>query len=239
MAVRRRFTDRSDGDLQIDQDPAVLAARRAAIVDLPWLWLRQVHGADVVTVTRADRDGVAALAGTEADAAVTAEPGVVLAIHTADCVPVLLTSPQGVIGAAHAGWKGIEAGVIGATVDAMRALGATDIHVELGPFIRAECYEFGEDDLERVRVALGGDVRGTTRAGRPALDLELAVLVGLDRLGLGEGDSPVASFAGGPADDPGVPCTACTLDGAGAPRWFSHRARGDAGRQASLVWLSP
>ena len=154
MAVRRRFTDRSDGDLQIDQDPAVLAARRAAIVDLPWLWLRQVHGADVVTVTRADRDGVAALAGTEADAAVTAEPGVVLAIHTADCVPVLLTSPQGVIGAAHAGWKGIEAGVIGATVDAMRALGATDIHVELGPFIRAECYEFGEDDLERVRVCL-------------------------------------------------------------------------------------
>jgi YfiH family protein len=231
VAVRRRFTDRSHGDLHIGQDPAVLAERRAAIVDIPWVWLRQVHGADVVTVTSAN---AASVAGTEADAAVTAEPGIVLAIHTADCVPVLLTSSEGVVGAAHAGWRGIEAGVVGATIDAMRALGATDIHVELGPYIFVECYEFGSDDLDRLERTVGA-VRGATDDGQPALDLQMAVLAALDRADDGE----AGSFAGGPLDEPGATCTACTVDTAGAPRWFSHRARGDTARQAMVVRLAP
>jgi YfiH family protein len=228
-SARRAFTTRADGDLQIDGDPVVLADRRAAVVDVPWVWLRQVHGAEVVTVTA---DNLGAVAGAEADALVTAEPGVALAIHTADCVPALFTSANGVIGAAHAGWKGIEAGVLRATVEAMQALGAADIAVELGPHIFVECYEFGRADLDRLEGVLGEPVSGATDAGHPALDLQMAVLAGLPEHGTG-------SFAGGPVDEPGTTCTACAVDDEGRPRWFSHRARADRGRQASVIWIEP
>jgi YfiH family protein len=223
VAIRRDFTSRLDGDFRIDQDPAVLVERRVRVVDLPWVWLRQVHGADVVTATRAN---AAVVAGTEADAVVTAESGVVLAIHTADCVPVLLRSPEGVIGAAHAGWKGLEAGVVGATVETMRDLGASDIAIELGPYIRPECYEFGIDDLDRLAASMGEGIRGTTAEGTPALDVRAAVEAQLQSVGV------VMTASQGC-------CTACQVDESGEYRWFSHRARGDAGRQAAIIWIEP
>jgi YfiH family protein len=166
----------------------------------------------VVTVTSPGEH-----AGDPADAAVTAIPGAVLAVHTADCAPVFLVA-DGVVGVAHAGWRGLASGVLPATAAAMRELGAQDIRAVVGPLIRAECYEFGADDLDRVASVLGDEVRGLTAHGAPALDLRAGVERALRDAEvhevLHEGD-----------------CTACGVD------LFSHRARGDVGRQAAVVWL--
>lgn len=105
----------------------------------------QVHSPDVVTV-----DAPLETAP-EADAMVTATPGVALAILTADCQPVLFADAQsGVIGAAHAGWRGALEGVLEATVDAMEALGATrdNITAVIGPSISQAAYEVGPDFID-------------------------------------------------------------------------------------------
>lgn len=134
--------------------------------------LHQVHSPDVVTVTAAT--DLAALRVTHADALVTAEAGVALTVLTADCQPVLLADPAaGVIGAAHAGWKGTLAGVLEATVAAMRDLGARDIRAVVGPAISQRAYEVGEEvmdqflaeDPENARFFAGGP------NGRPLFDL--------------------------------------------------------------------
>jgi YfiH family protein len=179
-------------------------------------WLRQVHGAEVVVVTRP-----AEHAGAAADAAVTNVPGCKLAIRTADCAPVVLTG-DGAVGVAHAGWRGVQAGVLQATVGAMRGLGVQGpITASIGPCIHAECYEFGARDLATVAGRYGAAVRGVTSAGRPALDVRAAVTAALAEAGVVE-----------VLDD--QPCTACAED-----RYFSHRARGDAGRFATIAWLEP
>lgn len=211
------FTGRGEGDMghggaAVEQVSREVEARRRAVVDLPWTWLHQVHGADVVRVTRPG-DG----AGTRADAAVTAEEGCALAVLTADCAPVALASSEGVIGVAHAGWRGVAAGVIEATVAEMEALGATAIEAAVGPCIHAECYEFGATELDAVTARLGDTVRATTAAGTPALDLPAAIRIGLERAGV---ETVV---------DTGV-CTACS------PDHFSWRARAEKQRQATVVW---
>jgi YfiH family protein len=199
------------GDRVVRVRPDV-AARRRAVVDLPWTWLHQIHGAGVVRVTRPG-EGAATLA----DAAVTAEEGCALAVLTADCAPVALASAEGVIGVAHAGWRGVAAGVIDATVAEMQALGATGIEAAIGPCIHAECYEFGPTDLDAVASRLGDTVRATTDRGAPALDLPAAVRVALERAGVTA------------VTDVDV-CTACS------PDHFSWRARKETQRQATVVW---
>lgn len=222
-------TTRATGDLRIDGEPAALAERRRAIAEalLPgtpgpaeqqWVWLRQVHGADVVTVT--GPEGVHAASGSEADALVTAAPGVLLAVHTADCAPVTFVDPAGVVAIAHAGWRGLAAGVLEATVAAMRALGAVAPSATLGPCIHAECYAFGAADLDAVVAAAGEEVRGVTATGAPALDLVAGVTAVLDRCAV-------------PLDAVGD-CTACA-----AEDHYSHRARAEVGRMAHLVWIEP
>lgn len=107
--------------------------------------VHQVHFADVVTVTAPLSDRP------RADALVTATPGLVLAVLTADCQPVLFADARaGVIGAAHAGWKGAKDGVLEATLDAMEALGATraDISAVVGPCISQTAYEVGQEFYE-------------------------------------------------------------------------------------------
>ena len=216
-----RWTGRAEGDVgeggrsaPVDGlDPAV-AARRRAVLDRSWSWLRQVHGDRVVVVTEPG-----GACGEEADAAVTTDGRAALVVFTADCAPVAMASAEGVLGVAHVGWKGLTADVLGRTIDVMRGLGATAIEAAVGPCIRPECYEFGADDLERVAARAGDEVRATTAAGRPALDLAAGVTVALARAGV---DAVHDARA----------CTAC------APgRYFSHRARQDTGRQATLVWL--
>lgn len=107
--------------------------------------VHQVHSADVVTVTGP------LVERPRADATVTATPGVALAVLTADCQPVLFADTQaGVIGAAHAGWRGARAGVLEATVEAMEALGArrAAITAVIGPTISQSAYEVGPELLE-------------------------------------------------------------------------------------------
>lgn len=127
-------------------------ARVAAALGVPpanLLGLKQVHGARVVPVTTPWPEG----AGAEADALVTATPGLALGVITADCAPVLFADPAGVIGAAHAGWRGAVAGVLEATLDAMRALGATRVAAVIGPCIGAASYEVGPDLRDAVLAA--------------------------------------------------------------------------------------
>ncbi len=219
--VRGCTTTRADGDFAIDVEPRALAARRRVVVDRPWVWLRQVHGVDVEVVTAAN---AAAAAGREADALVTADAGLVLAIQTADCVPVLLSSPEGVIGAAHAGWRGLEAGVIERTIEAMRRLGATEVRGAVGPSIRPECYEFGERELAALAERFGGGVCSTTSEGTPALDLSALFRVCWRRAGGGA----VTDLFGDAA------CTACHPD-----QWYSHRARHETARMATIIWREP
>jgi YfiH family protein len=128
--------------------------------------LRQVHGQRVVTVTEPWELG----AGQAADAMVTDRPGIALGIVTADCAPVLFADPAaGVIGAAHAGWRGAVAGVIEATIAAMVSLGAGagGIAAAVGPCIGQASYEVGPDLRAEVLARRSGDDRFFAPGLRP------------------------------------------------------------------------
>ena len=148
---------------------------------------RQVHGADTVTVTAPWGGG----APPEADALVTAVPGIALGLLTADCVPVLLAdAAAGVVGAAHAGWRGALAGVIGAVVRAMEHAGATPAQTvsALGPHIRQEAYqveaEFAERFLARSAAA-AAFFSAPGRSGKRHFDLGGCVAAELAAEGVG------------------------------------------------------
>jgi YfiH family protein len=206
------WTGRAQGHLGLpgaaDTD---LEARRRAVVDQPWHWLRQVHGSGVLDADAWERDSVG-------DGLVSTTSGVALAVFTADCAPLAMASEEGVIGLAHAGWRGVLAGIVEATAEAMRARGATAISAILGPCIRAGCYEFGPAELDAVAAAYGDGVRARTTWGAPALDLAGAV-------------GRAAEAAGVTLRADVGACTACST------AWFSHRARGDVSRQATVIWM--
>lgn len=124
--------------------------------------VHQTHSSDVVTIKAPQTDKP------RADGLVTATPGLALSVLTADCQPVLFADRQaGVIGAAHAGWKGAQAGVLEAVVDAMEALGASraQVHVVIGPSISQRAYEVGpeffdsflDENPDNTRFFAGGD----------------------------------------------------------------------------------
>lgn len=182
-------------------------------MDRPWTWLRQVH-TDRVVVVGAPGEA----AGEEADAAVTAVSDAVLAVHTADCAPIALVADGGAVAVAHAGWRGLADGVVAATVAELGGLASGPLRAVVGPLIGPECYEFGADDLRLVVDRLGPEVAATTATGTPALDLRTGVRRALEGAGV-----DAIAFVGD--------CTACGDD------LFSHRARGDRGRQAVLAWI--
>lgn len=147
--------------------------------------VHQIHSARVVTVTGAETPRE------EADALVTATPGLALSVLTADCGPVLFADAQaGVIGAAHAGWRGALSGVLEATIDAMQALGAAraDICAVIGPTISQRAYEVGPEffdvftaeDPDYARFFAGGE------GDRMQFDLPGFVLHRLRAAGVGE-----------------------------------------------------
>jgi copper oxidase (laccase) domain-containing protein len=209
-AVQLRFTSRADGDFHADLvHPEVRRAHQLAVVDLPWTLLREEHGTEVVVV-----DAPGQHDGASGDALVTCAPDAVLGIWVGDCAPVALVG-DGVLGAVHAGWRGVRDGVLAAAVRQMRDVGATEIEAHVGPCIGACCYEFGLDDLEDLCRHVGGEIATTTTAGVPALDL-----VAMVRVSLAAVDVALVSTG---------PCTACD------ERYWSHR-RGDLGRQAMAVW---
>ncbi len=203
------------------------AARALGVAPAGLVGLTQVHG---VAVARVEAPWPAG-AGPQADAMVTDRPGVALGIVTADCAPVLLANSQaGVIGAAHAGWRGAAAGVIEATVAAMAALGADPARIAavVGPCIGQDSYEVGPDlraavleaGLEGARFLAPG-----RRDGRWQFDLSGYCLARLRAAGI--------AAAAALAED-----TAAQPD-----RFFSHRRRtlaggGPIGHQISVVALA-
>jgi len=204
--------------------PAAVAANRArlaAALGLPAAprWLRQVHGAGVV-VQRREPAG-AAREPPEADAAVAFEPGVVLAVLSADCLPVVLAHRAGErIGIAHAGWRGLAAGVIERTVAALAAP-AHELVAWLGPAIGPAAFEVGAE----VRAAFVAADAGAASAflanarGRWQGDLYRLARQRLEQLG-------VAQVAGGGA------CTWTETE-----RFFSFRRDRACGRMATLAWI--
>ncbi|MBV9843273.1 MAG: peptidoglycan editing factor PgeF [Sphingomonadaceae bacterium] len=174
-----------------DDDRAAVAEnrRRAVQAVLPGaklVTLHQVHSPDAIAVTAPFLDD----ARPHADALVTDRPGLLLGILTADCAPILLADARaGIVGAAHAGWKGALGGVIEATVRAMERLGATrgDIAAAVGPCIARASYEvddgfrrrFEEADAANERFFLSG------RPGHAQFDLEAYVVSRLAEAGVG------------------------------------------------------
>ena len=178
-------------------------------------WLRQVHGVGVAVEPGFDEP--------EADAAVTATPGTVLAMLTADCLPVVLAARDGgEVAAAHAGWRGLRAGVLEATVAAMRTP-ADQLVAWLGPAAGPEAYEVGD---EVFRAFTAGDARARvaflpTRPGHWKVDLAMLARQRLLEAG-------VTGIHGG-----GL----CTISD--PARFFSHRRDGRGGRIATLAWIAP
>jgi hypothetical protein len=198
--------------------------RRAADLAREPCWLRQVHGSEV-----ADLDALPPGEVPQADAAVTTRRDRVCAVLTADCLPVLFAAADGsAVGAAHAGWRGLAAGVLEATVEALRARAApgTSLVCWIGPGIGAARFEVGPG----VRAAfLAADVHsdGAFEAGREGRWLCDLVQLARRRLAaLG-----VDSIGGG---------RWCTYED--EARFYSyrrdvqHRGRASTGRSATLIW---
>ncbi|MFB9378895.1 peptidoglycan editing factor PgeF [Kineococcus gynurae] len=175
----------------VGDDPERVAAHREALrgalgadaLVIP----RQVHGAGVVDVDRLDQVAQGPLSegpAPEGDALVCTTPGVAIGILVADCVPVLLADPQaGVVGVAHAGRPGLVAGVVPATVAALRERGARAIRAVLGPAICGACYEVPPAMAEEV-AAVAPAARARTGWGTTGVDVAAGVLAQLAELGV-------------------------------------------------------
>ena len=190
--------------------------------------LYQIHSADVVVVTEAP----SASERPKADAMVTRVPGLALGIATADCGPILFADPRnGVVGAAHAGWKGALGGVVSATVSAMEALGAErrSIVAVLGPTIHQSSYEVGNDLRDRFEAEVPGAARyfaSGSRAGHSQFDLPGFILWRLEQQDLGRSASL------------GL-CTYADPDRFYSFRRTTHRAEADYGRLISAIAITP
>lgn len=210
-------------------DPAAVAENRARARDAvkpgaTLVTLHQVHSA-VAVVAEPGPNGARA----HADALVTDRPELLIGVLTADCVPVLFADTgAGVIGAAHAGWKGALGGVIAATVDAMERLGArrSGIVAAIGPCIGRASYEVSEAFAGPFLAADPGNERFflAGRRGHPRFDIEGFVAARLAAAGLARVDAPGLDTY------------------ADARRFFSyrratHRGEPDYGRQIALIGL--
>ncbi|MGH8077858.1 MAG: peptidoglycan editing factor PgeF [Lysobacter sp.] len=206
-------------------DPATVERNRALLIEQAALpsrphWLRQVHGIAVERV-----EGRSALGEPEADAAVTSVSGSVLAVLTADCLPVLFCAADGSeVAAAHAGWRGLAAGVLEATVAAMRTP-AERVLAWLGPAAGPQHYEIGVEvyDAFVSQDWTAGRAFTSTRPHHWRVDLFALARQRLAKVGL----MPDRIHGGGH----------CTI--AEPQRFYSHRRDARTGRMASLVWIEP
>lgn len=225
------------GDHVGDDPLAVAENRQRLALRLPAspCWLQQVHGTTVVDAAAVSSGDVAV-----ADAAFARVPGAVCAVMTADCLPVLLCDRAGsVVAAAHAGWRGLQAGVLERTVTAMAVPGER-LLAYLGPAIGGEAFEVGDD----VRGAFVGAHDDAAVAFIPAPTARQPEVEGL-------GGQPARPLSGGWLADiyllarqslrrAGVDAVYgggyCTVRE--AKRFFSYRRDQVTGRMASLIWLS-
>lgn len=195
------FGTKSLGDGRSD------AAARSAIsaecgISSDWATINQVHGTRVVTASGPGFYG-------EADALVTSTIGLPIVIATADCVPVVLIGRH-TRAVAHAGWRGVAGGVVGATVDRMRSVGDGPNVAVLGPHIGPCCYEVGSDVIDEI-----GGFGARARSGAQSVDLAAAIRSQL-------ADVDVESVE------------RCTHDEASLA---SYREDGTSERQVTIVWI--
>jgi len=206
--------------VHVNDAPAAVAANRARLRDLlpaEPAWLTQVHGKTVV-------DAAQVQGAPEADASIATEAGTVCVIMTADCMPVLLADRQRrVVGAAHAGWRGLAAGVVEATVARMRDAGGTDLVAWLGPGIGPARFEVG-DDVRRAFARLGDQAQQAfvpleRTSGKYLADLPALARLALSAVG-------VTEVAGGGH---------CTMSE--SENFYSFRRDKITGRMATMIWI--
>jgi polyphenol oxidase len=221
-----------------DEDKDVLENRRRVAKVLgaepgDFVFCNQAHGHQVRVVSAGDRGrGSLSLADAigDTDALVTAEPGIVLVVMVADCVPIVLYDPVAhVLACVHAGWRGTVARVSEAAVAAMRALGASpeNIIAGLGPAISPDRYQVGEDVVEAAKAGLGGAAAEAIRpdgTGKWLFDLWTANRIVLGEAGLADGKVHVAAIPTG-SSGPGL--------------FFSDREVRPCGRFAAVARLRP
>jgi len=203
-----------------DEPGAVQANRAALRVALPLgrdpHWLQQVHGVDVADVDQPSGD-----AEPRADASVTHRPGEPLVILTADCLPVLFCTADGrAVAAAHAGWRGLQAGVLEATLNSLQVPPA-EVLAWLGPCIGKRSYEVGEEVRDAFIHVDAGAANGfeSTRPGHWLCDLPWLARRRLESAGM-------TQIYGG------------RFDTRTDERFYSYRRDGaQSGRFASLIWL--
>ena len=207
----------------VGDDPDAVARNRAELrraLALPRepLWLEQVHGTQVIDAAHFACPGPAP----RADAAVSLGIGAVLAVLVADCLPVLLAARDGTaVAVAHAGWRGLSAGVLEATIAALGRCGA--LQAWLGPCIGPEHFEVGEEVLEAFTAHEPAAAAAFARnaRGRWQCDLQQLARARLDALGI------EAVYAD----------RSCSF--AEPQRFYSYRRDGATGRMAALIWRAP
>lgn len=197
------FTTAVDGDGTAQVDRAAMSD--ALSIDAEWATVRQVHGSEVIEATYAGSLG-------DADAIFTTRVAIPVAIFTADCVPMIVEA-DAAVGVAHAGWRGLVAGVGDGLLDAMADGGHVPRRVAIGPAIGSCCYEVGPEVAEKFSR---GSLRRTSW-GSQSVDLVAEV-----RHRLPDGLSVWCADV----------CTKCG-DG-----MFSHRRDGTSRRMAAVGWLT-
>lgn len=205
----------------VGDDPAAVATNRERVIEITGSqpsWLTQIHGTNVVDADECSSAGPSL----QADAAFSRRAGVACAVMTADCLPVLFCDDDGtVVAAAHAGWRGLLAGVLENTVKAMGVPG-NRLMAYLGPAIGPQAFEVGEEVLTafvslnpEAATAFQPSVQGKWLADIYLLARQRLLQKGIDRV-----------FGG-------VFCTVNEPE-----RFFSYRRDGQTGRMASLIWLN-
>lgn len=190
-----------DGDARSNE--AARSALSAALdIASDWAVVTQVHGAHVVEATNSGHHG-------EADGIFSAVPGLPLAVATADCVPIVLEGPD-VAAVVHAGWRGLDAGIIPAVLGAIEVRRLTVERAAIGPAIGPCCYEVGDDVADRF-----GEFVAATTAGSTSVDLEAIAAYQLGDLKVWRAGT-------------------CTMCGEG---YHSYRRDATADRQVTLAWL--
>ncbi|RKT27338.1 hypothetical protein B0G69_3152 [Paraburkholderia sp. RAU2J] len=217
-------------------DPAAVALNRKRLLDLAGVseaaWLEQIHGASIVraedVLAQARADGTP----TRADASVTDRPGTVCVVMVADCMPVLLCDAAGrAVGAAHAGWRGLAAGIVEQTAQRVAQLAGVEthaLHAYLGPSIGPDAFEVGPDVRDAFMNGVDGAQRDATanafvehprNPGKYLANLPVLARLRLQTLG-------VTRVVGGDL------CTVTERE-----RFYSYRRDRETGRMAALIWL--
>lgn len=225
--------ERRDPPANIERNLEILLASAgvANIFEKEIVQVYQVHGAKTHVVRSGaptHPDSPDPITGetrdTKADALVTDDPARVLCVRTADCTPILLASGDGrIVGAVHAGWRGVIAGVAGGAVDAMRALGASGIRAAIGPCISRKHFEVGPEVVREFARVFGG--RSPCRVAESAnpeskgfVDLQAALAIQLEAAGVDQLET----------------IALCTYER--TDLFFSHRRdNGHTGRMAAVI----